>query len=131
MPNILVIEDDVQVRTMLRIMLEEAGYEVQEASDGKEGLSLFRQKHFDLIITDIIMPEKDGMETIIEMRHDYPDVKIIAISGGEFIIPDHYLDTAKVKAMGWKPSNTSSEAIRMATRSLLDGNVEEVYSAQT
>ena len=95
MSNILVIEDDEQVRSMLRVTLELVGYEVEDAPDGKEGLRIFHQKPFDLIITDIVMPEKDGMETIIEMRRKLPDVKIIAISGGGYIIPDYYLDSAK------------------------------------
>ena len=96
MSNILIIEDDEQVRSMLRILLGLAGYEVEDAPDGKEGLRLFQQKPFDLIITDILMPGKDGMETIIEMRREFPDVKIIAISGGGRIIPDYYLDSAKL-----------------------------------
>ena len=96
MARILVIDDDRQVRTMLRTMLELEGYEVEDAPDGKEGLELFHRKPADLIITDIIMPEKDGMEIIIEMRRELPDVKIIAISGGGHIIPDHYLDSAEL-----------------------------------
>ena len=82
MKRILVIDDDIQVRQMLRQMLERQGYEVADAPDGKEGMKLFLQTPTDLIITDIIMPEKEGVETIIELRRDFPDVNIIAISGG-------------------------------------------------
>ena len=82
MKRILVIDDDVQMRQMLKQMLERQGYEVIDAPDGKEGLKLYRQAPTDLIITDIIMPEKEGVETIIELKRDFPDVKIIAISGG-------------------------------------------------
>jgi len=82
MKRILVIDDDMQMRQMLRQTLERAGYEVVDAPDGKEGMRLYRQSPPDLIITDIIMPEKEGVETIIELRRDFPDVKIIAISGG-------------------------------------------------
>ena len=82
MKRILVIDDDTQVRQMLRQMLEREGYEVVDAGDGKEGMKLYRQAPTDLIITDIIMPEKEGVETIIELKRDFPDVKIIAISGG-------------------------------------------------
>ena len=96
MARILVIDDDAQVRSMLRTMLELEGYEVEDAPDGNEGLKLFRQKSADLVVTDIIMPEKDGMEIIIEMRREFADVKIIAISGGGHIIPDHYLDSAEL-----------------------------------
>ena len=86
MKRILVIEDDVDFRTMLKLKLEHRGYEVVEAQDGKEGIQLYRQAPTDLIITDIIMPEKEGIETIIELKRDYPDVKIIAISGGSLRI---------------------------------------------
>ena len=82
MKRILVIEDDTQLRQMLRQLLERQGYEVVDAPDGKEGIKLYRQAPTDLIITDIIMPEKEGVETIIELKRDYPDVRIIAISGG-------------------------------------------------
>ena len=82
MKRILVIDDDIQVRQMLRQTLERQGYEVVDAPDGKEGLRLYRQVPTDLIITDIIMPKKEGVETIIEFKRDFPDVKIIAISGG-------------------------------------------------
>jgi len=79
---ILIIDDEDQFRKMLRQMLERAGYEVREAADGEKGLQLFRQQPADLVITDIFMPEKEGIETIFELRRDFPDVKIIAISGG-------------------------------------------------
>lgn len=82
MKRILVIDDDVQVRQLLRQMLEREGYEVVDAPDGKEGIRLYRDEPADLIITDIIMPEKEGIGTIFELRRDFPDVKIIAISGG-------------------------------------------------
>lgn len=82
MKRILVIDDDRLVRHVLRQMLERRGYEVIDASDGKEGMKLYRQNPTDLVITDILMPEKEGVETIIELKRDFPDVKIIAISGG-------------------------------------------------
>ena len=82
MAVILIIDDDDQFRQMLRQMLERAGYEVVEASDGKEGLKLFRENQVDLVITDIFMPEKEGLEVIMEFRRNFPDKKIIAISGG-------------------------------------------------
>ena len=81
MKRILVIDDDVQVRQMLRQMLDRQGYEVVDAQDGEEGIRLHRDKPADLLITDIIMPGKDGVETIFEFWNDFPDVKIIAISG--------------------------------------------------
>lgn len=80
--RILVIEDDEQTRRMLAEMMRRAGYEVLEAPDGRVGVQLFRSESVDLVITDILMPEKDGLETIRDLKRESPDVKIIAISGG-------------------------------------------------
>ena len=96
MSHILVIDDDSQVRLMLRKILESEGYTVTDASVGKEGIECYRENQADLIITDIIMPEKEGIETIIELKKEYPDVKIIAMSGGGKISADNYLETAKI-----------------------------------
>ena len=96
MAKILIIDDEPQVRAMLRQMLEREKFEVMDASDGKEGIRLYRENPADLIITDIIMPEKEGLETIIELKKDYPDVKIIAISGGRRIEPGEYLQLAEI-----------------------------------
>jgi CheY-like chemotaxis protein len=82
MSRILVIDDDAEVRSLYKRILEQAGYEIIEASDGNMGIALYKANRPELIITDIIMPEKEGIETIMELRRDYPDVKIIAISGG-------------------------------------------------
>jgi len=76
-------------------MLEHAGYEVVEAPDGREGLRLYREKRPQLVITDIIMPNKEGLETILDLRREYPQVKILAISGGGRIGPESYLDIAE------------------------------------
>jgi two-component system, chemotaxis family, chemotaxis protein CheY len=82
MPTILIIEDTSEIRDILRRVLERAGYTVLEAPDGEVGTRMYREHRADLIITDIIMPEKEGLETIMELRKDFPDIKIIAISGG-------------------------------------------------
>ncbi len=95
MPRILVIDDDDLIRVMLHQMLEDAGYDVAVAANGDEGIKLFHEQAADLIITDIIMPEKEGWETIVELKRDYPRVKIIAISGGGRIGPYSYLMVAK------------------------------------
>lgn len=78
---ILLIEDDAAIRTMTRRLLVEAGYAVQEADDGKAGLAYYNQRRFDAVITDIVMPDKEGLETIRELRRADPLVKIIAMSG--------------------------------------------------
>jgi CheY-like chemotaxis protein len=82
MEKVLVIDDDSLVRDTIVRILERKGYQVLVASDGVRGLGMFRSEQPDLVITDIIMPEKEGIETIREIRGDCPDAKIIAISGG-------------------------------------------------
>jgi len=95
MTSILLVDDDEQFRSMLSESLSRAGYEVTEARDGNEGIQLYRDRPFDLIITDLIMPEKEGLETIQEFRRNYPEIKIIAISGGSRHGPVDYLKIAK------------------------------------
>lgn len=95
MYRILIIDDDMQIREMLRQMLEFEGYKIQEAANGKEALKMQSQNPADLVITDLIMPEKEGIETIREMRKMFPDVKIIAMSGGGVVGPESYLKIAK------------------------------------
>ncbi|MEW6347495.1 MAG: response regulator [Thermodesulfobacteriota bacterium] len=87
MARILVIEDETDIRGLYKRFLEQAGHEVMEAPDGEEGVRLYRKTAADLVITDIIMPEKEGIETIMELRKDFPEVKIIAISGGGKAMP--------------------------------------------
>ncbi|MFC1839576.1 response regulator [Thermodesulfobacteriota bacterium] len=94
MSLILIIEDDDQVRSVLRKMIELDGYEVMEASNGEAGISLYRSKPADIIITDIVMPGKDGIETIMDLKIEFPEVKIIAISGGGRFGPETYLEIA-------------------------------------
>jgi len=93
--RILIIDDEAQIRDMLHQMLTREGYQVVNAPDGKVGMKLCREQPVDLIITDIIMPEKDGIEMILELRHDFPNLKIIAISGGGRLGPDGYLEMAQ------------------------------------
>ncbi len=95
MARILVVEDDYQVRAMLRLTLERVGYEVDEAANGRAACEKFRKRPPDLTITDIVMPEQEGIETIIRLRREFPDAKIIAISGGARGGPDVYLDSAE------------------------------------
>jgi DNA-binding NtrC family response regulator len=95
MARILIVDDEELIRNLLRQMLEREGYEVVEAGNGKIALQVFRQQPADLIITDIIMPEKEGLETITEFRKTYPNVKIIGISGGGRIDSKDYLFIAQ------------------------------------
>lgn len=80
--RVLVIDDEDSIRTMVQHMLRRAGYEAVAAADGSEGMRLQRERPADLVITDLIMPGQEGLETIIEIRRGFPKTKIIAISGG-------------------------------------------------
>jgi DNA-binding response OmpR family regulator len=82
MPRILVIDDDEQLRGFLAEVLARAGYEVVCAEHGEEGVQCFKEQPFDLVITDLFMPEKEGCETIMELRGHAPQLRIIAMSGG-------------------------------------------------
>jgi len=84
-PDILVIDDDYTIRLALRKRLEMSGYTVSEAMDGNEGIAAYRKHPSDLVILDIMMPGKDGLEVIQELMLDYPDIKIITISGADSI----------------------------------------------
>ena len=80
--RILVIDDEDLIREVVKEMLEAEGYVVSTAANGREGLRLYRKEPADLIITDIFMPEMEGLETIRELLRSSPKVKIVAISGG-------------------------------------------------
>lgn len=95
MSQILVIDDEQQVRSMLKEILEDEGYDVFEAEDGDKGLRLCEDQSFDLVITDLIMPNKEGIETIRELRKNFPEIKVIAISGGGRVVPTTYLGHAQ------------------------------------
>jgi YesN/AraC family two-component response regulator len=95
METILIIDDEAQIRSMVRLILERAGYAVREAQDGSDGIRMFRESPAELIITDLIMPNKDGIGMIIELKKDFPDLKIIAMSGGGLNRPEGYLRGAQ------------------------------------
>lgn len=94
MALILVIDDEESLRSLLRRALARAGHEAVEARDGREGLRLARETRFDLVITDIIMPEMEGIDFILHLHRSSPSTPIIAISGGGRIRPEGYLKTA-------------------------------------
>lgn len=80
--KILIIDDDELMRTTLEAILGTAGYETATAANGRRGLDWLEQNSVDIVITDIYMPEQEGIETIIELRQNYPSIKVVAISGG-------------------------------------------------
>lgn len=85
MAKILVIEDDADVRAAIQTGLIKAGYSVLSAAHGKEGINILRQNTVELVITDIFMPEQEGLETITALRKQYPQLPVIAISGGNVV----------------------------------------------
>jgi CheY-like chemotaxis protein len=121
MSRILVIDDDAQFRGMLCQVLGRAGYEVVEASNGKEGLDLFRAEPTDLVISDILMPEQEGLQTIRELRHEFPETKIIAISGGGPGGSMNFLKAARLLGAArtlWKPFDL--DELRQAVHEVLN-----------
>ena len=94
MASVLIIDDDPQVRDLLTQVMEEEGHTVATACNGEEGMNRYRTQPADLVILDILMPEKEGLETIREIRREFPKVKNIAISGGSERAKMNVLDVA-------------------------------------
>lgn len=94
-PRVLLIDDEEGVRTVIREVLDRAGYEVEVAEDGAHGLKIFAANPTPVVITDLIMPQMDGLEMIGALRRAYPWVKIIAISGGGRRLSRDYLPAAQ------------------------------------
>jgi len=95
MAGILIVEDEKEIREMLRIALIRRKHTVLEAADGKEAITHFKPAVTDLVVTDLIMPEEDGLRVIIKLREIKPALKVIAISGGGKAGPASYLNLAK------------------------------------
>ncbi len=120
MARILVIDDDDMIRDVVRQMLENEGFEVADACEGSEGMALQRKRPADLVITDLIMPDQEGLETIKELREEFPQVKIMAISGGGWIGAGPYLGTAgKIGAHAALAKPFEREALLAVVRELL------------
>ncbi len=95
MYKILLVDDDPGLLSAVSRLLEGAGFEVLQASDGREAMNLLRDNHVDLTIIDIFMPNVDGMEFTIRVKRLYPDAKIVAISGGGTVDKRSVLDIAR------------------------------------
>lgn len=95
MADILIIDDEGPVRRTIEAMLDDSGHSSHFARNGREAELLARSHHFDVAIVDIIMPEKDGIETIIDFRRDRPALKIIAMSGGGRLMNLEFLKIAR------------------------------------
>ena len=95
MAHILIIDDDVLICQLLRRILEQLGHRVTDAQDGRKGLYAFQADPAELVITDLIMPGMEGIETIMEMKRRFPGTKIIAMSGGGVGRGSDYLQMAR------------------------------------
>lgn len=95
MPGILIVEDDKELREMLKLSLLRSNFTVLEAENGKDAIVHFKPLLTDLVVTDLIMPEEDGLKVVIKLRELKPSIKIIAISGGGKVGPASYLNLAK------------------------------------
>lgn len=119
MPKILIIDDDENIRDFLEDVLSMSGFEVATASDGAEGVKKAKELLPEILITDIVMPEKEGIEVIMEIRKQHPEIKIIAMSGGT----EHaslYLDMAeKLGARRILPKPFTHNDILLAVKELL------------
>ncbi len=93
--KILVIDDEVDICDMTKLLLERAGHEVLCASDGRIAMRMLAEQMFDLVITDMLMPNRDGLELIADLRRNHPSVRIIASSEGGRISSDSYLQIAR------------------------------------
>ena len=120
MPRILLVDDNEPFRKMLHKTLEHAGYEVQEAPNGKAALEAYRHQPSDLVITDLVMPEKEGIETIMEFRRLNPAIRIIAISGGGRMKPKSNLEmAAKLGARATLAKPFSQQELLQAIKQVL------------
>jgi CheY-like chemotaxis protein len=128
--KILVIDDDHLVRYALSKILLSNGYEVVTAADGRRGMALLRAENPDAVITDIIMPEQEGIDTIIQIRRERPAIKIIAISGGgrirnvDFLEMAHSLGASEVIAKPFEVDELLSCLIRLGVPPAVDAELE-------
>jgi CheY-like chemotaxis protein len=120
MAKLLIIEDDEYVKKMLKQTFERAGYEIATATNGRIGIELYEKSNFDVVITDLIMPDMEGIETITLLRKLNPHAKIIAISGGGRNQPDDYLFLAeKLGASRTFTKPVDREALMQAVADLI------------
>lgn len=95
MQSILVIDDQAEMRTALQLVLSAAGYQVTLATNGKEALQALLKGKVDLVITDVVMPEKDGIEVAMELRKTHPGLPVVVMTGGGKLKADVYLRMAR------------------------------------
>lgn len=123
MPHIHIVDDEALIRDLFRRILENEGYKVTDSPDGNAALAFCRKHPPEMIITDLIMPDKEGIETIIELKRDFPDIKIIAISGGGRITATEYLELAETFGANLTlPKPISRDELLKAVQTVLNGD---------
>lgn len=115
MTRVIVIDDEEDVRLVLKEVLARAGFEVEVASNSEEGIDLLRRRKADLVVTDVIMPGKDGVAAIYDIRMEFPNTKIIVISGGGNVAHLGYEPNA-IKTSAYLASATAVGADRTLTK---------------
>ncbi len=95
MARILVLDDEPRLLSAFHSLLQDAGHEGVEAQDGTAGLKILQSQDFDLVITDLFMPEKDGFEVVMDVKASGKNIKVLAISGGSSCAPDDFLLIAR------------------------------------
>lgn len=115
MTRVIVIDDEEDIRIVLKEVLTRAGFDVEVASNGEDGLDMLREKNADLVIADIIMPGKDGVATVYDIRMEFPNIKIIVISGGGNVSPSEY-EPAAIKTSAYLASATEVGADMTLTK---------------
>ncbi|MDH4125013.1 MAG: response regulator [Gammaproteobacteria bacterium] len=111
MTRVIIIDDEEDIRCVLKEILVRAGFEVDAAANSEDGLDLLREKGADLVITDVVMPGNDGVATAYDIRMEFPNTKIIVISGG-----------GNVASQGYQPCAIKTEAY-LASASVVGANV--------
>ena len=123
--RILIIDDNPEVLSAVHRVLTAAGHAVSDAPRSAEGIRMHHENPFDLILTDIVMPEKEGISTIIDLKAEFPDLRIIAMSGGGDFEPYGYLDIAiRVGADRTLPKPFSREELLEAVNDALSKRPE-------
>jgi len=94
-PVVLIIDDDPQIRELWRDVLQEEGLRVLDAPSGVDGVQVAKDHAVDLVVTDILMPDKDGIETLREIKAEQPALKVVVVSGGGVTMQPTFLNVAK------------------------------------
>ena len=122
MADIIIIDDEDTLRSTMRKILERDGHDIREAADGDRGMELVREQVADLVITDIYMPGKEGMETIQELKEDFPEIRILAVSGGATLgASGPLMDAELFGADGSLAKPFTVESLQGAVKNVLDG----------